>query len=165
MPPEPDKRGRLHLKATHDSSRVHEWSIRINQAWHSWYRTVDSEGYTWDVLLRETHAVMAAQQFFRTVLGAKPMVTPRLITVDQHAAYPPAVQDLKQAEDLPQRGELRQNPSSLRATMIRLVGYGPRLRAAPWQPPPRVGEQCNRGHQRPMISGLIGGRTWTLDCS
>ena len=85
---------------------------------------------------------MAAQQFFRTVLGAKPMVTPRLITVDQHAAYPPAVQDLKQAEDLPQRRELRQNPSSLRATIIRLVGYGQGLRATQWQPPPRVGEQC-----------------------
>ncbi len=107
---------------------------------------------------------MAAQQFFRTVLGAKPMVTPRLITVDQHAAYPPAVQDLKQAEDLPQRRELRQNPSSLRATIIRLVGYGPGLRATQWQPPPRVGEQCNRGYQRPIISGLIGGRPWTLDC-
>jgi hypothetical protein len=36
--------------------------------------------------------------------------------------------------------------SSLGATTIRLVGYGPWLRATPWQPPQRVGEDGNRGH-------------------
>jgi hypothetical protein len=55
--------------------------------------------------------------------------------------------------------------SSLRASTIDLVGYGPWLRATPWQPPQRVGEDRNRGNRRPIKPGLTGGRAWTLDCS
>ena len=36
-------------------------------------------------------------------------MVPRVITVEQNAAYPPAVQDLKQVEALPQGCELRQS--------------------------------------------------------
>jgi IS6 family transposase len=99
--PELDKRRRSHLKTTNDSDRVDETYIRIKQVWHYLYRAVDSEGNTLDFLLSETRDAKAAQQFFSKVLRANHTVTPRVITVDQHAAYPPAVQDLKQAEVLP----------------------------------------------------------------
>jgi transposase-like protein len=51
----------------------------------------------------------ATKKFFRKVLGANHTVMPRVITVDKNAAYPPAVQDLKQADALPQVCELRQS--------------------------------------------------------
>ena len=42
----------------------------------------------------------AAAQFFRTVLGAEHTQTPRVITVDKNAAYPVAVDELKQDQTL-----------------------------------------------------------------
>jgi transposase, IS6 family len=107
--PELDKRSRSHLKTTNDSYRVDETYIRIKKVWHSLDRAVDSEGNTLDFLSSETRDAKAAQKFFRKVLRANHTVMPRVITVDQNAAYPPAVQDLKQAEVLPQGCELRQS--------------------------------------------------------
>lgn len=107
--PELDQRSRPHLKTTNDSYRVDETYIKIKKVWHYLYRAVDFEGNTLDFLLSETRDAKAAQKFFRKVLGAKRTVMPRVITVDQNAAYPPAVQDLKQAEILPLGCELRQS--------------------------------------------------------
>jgi IS6 family transposase len=105
--PELDKRSRPHLKSTNDSYRVDETSIKIKKVWHYLSRAVDSEGKTLDFLLSETRDAKAAQTFFRKVLRAKHTVMPRVITVDQNAAYPPAVQGLKQEEILPLGCELR----------------------------------------------------------
>ena len=44
--PELDKRCRPQLKATNDSDRVDETSIKINKQWHYLYRAVDSAGAT-----------------------------------------------------------------------------------------------------------------------
>jgi len=55
--------------------------------------------------------------------------------------------------------------SSLGVTTLRLVGYGPWLRATPLHPPHSVGEDGNRRHQRPIKPGLTGGTGCTLDCS
>jgi len=107
--PELNKRSRSHLKTTNDSDRVDETYIKIEKVWHYLYRAVDSEGKTLDFLLSETRDAKVAQTFFRKVLGANHTVIPREITVDQHAAYPPAVQDLEQAELLPHGCELRQS--------------------------------------------------------
>jgi transposase, IS6 family len=107
--PELNKRSRPHLQTTNDSYRVDEKYIKIKKVWHYLYRAVDSEGNTLDFLLSETRDAKAAQKFFRKVLGAHHTVIPRVITVDQNAAYPPAVQDLTQAELLPQGCELRQS--------------------------------------------------------
>jgi transposase, IS6 family len=107
--PELDKRSRSHLKTTNDSYRVDETYIKIKKVWHYLYRAVYSEGNTLDFLLSETRDAQAAKTFFPKVLRANHTVMPRMITLDQKAAYPPAVQDLKQAEVLPQGCELRQS--------------------------------------------------------
>jgi transposase-like protein len=50
----------------------------------------------------------AAARFFREVLRAKHTQTPRVITVDKNAAYPVAVNELKQDQKLKAETELRQ---------------------------------------------------------
>jgi transposase, IS6 family len=69
--------------------------------WHDLSRAVDSEGNTLDFLLRETRGAKAAQTFFRKVVGAHHTVMPRVITVDQHAAYPLAFEARQQERLLP----------------------------------------------------------------
>jgi IS6 family transposase len=51
---------------------------------------------------------IAAKQCFRKVLGARPTVPPRVITVEKNAAYPPAGSDLQREGRLPERCQLRQ---------------------------------------------------------
>ena len=48
-------------------------------------------------------------RFFRKVLGAKHTQTPRVITVDKNAAYPVAVDELKEDKTLKAETELRQS--------------------------------------------------------
>jgi IS6 family transposase len=107
--PELDQRCRPHLKPTNDSYRVDETYIKIKKVWHYLYRAVDSEGQTLDFLLSPTRDATAAKKFFRKVLGASHTVTPRVITVDKNAAYPPAVSDLQQEGSLPESCQLRQS--------------------------------------------------------
>jgi transposase, IS6 family len=105
--PELDKRCRPQLKVTNDSYRVDETYIKIKKQWYYLYRAVDSTGATLDFMLSATRDAKAAEQFFRKVLNADHTVTPRVITVDQHAAYPPAFEALQQAELLPETCLLR----------------------------------------------------------
>jgi transposase-like protein len=51
----------------------------------------------------------AAERFFRKTLGAAHTQTPRVINVDKNAAYPKAVETLKEQKDLPQTTQLRHN--------------------------------------------------------
>ncbi len=48
--PELEKRCRQHLKATNDSWRVDETSVKIKKTWMYLYRAVDSEGNTLEFL-------------------------------------------------------------------------------------------------------------------
>ena len=50
----------------------------------------------------------AAERFFRQVLQASHTLTPRVITVDKNAAYPPAFESLQQEKTLPENCQLRQ---------------------------------------------------------
>jgi len=43
-----------------------------------------------DFMLSATRDAKAAERFFRAVLGARHTTTPRMITTEKHAAYPPA---------------------------------------------------------------------------
>ncbi len=52
--------------------------------------------------------VHAASRFFRKALKACHNRTPRIINVDKNAAYPPAIDELKKSELLPDDCELRQ---------------------------------------------------------
>lgn len=105
--PEIDRRSRPHLKATNDSWRVDETYVKVGGRWMYLYRAVDSTGQTLDFLLNETRSARAAKRFFRKVLGRPKRVAPRVINVDQNAAYPGAIRDLKEAGLLPDTCELR----------------------------------------------------------
>jgi transposase-like protein len=98
-----------HLKGTNDSYRVDETYIKIKKQWSYLYRAVDSEGNTLDFRLSATRDAKAAEQFFRKALRAPHTAPPRVITVDKHAAYPPAIEALQQTGHLPEDCWLRQH--------------------------------------------------------
>jgi transposase, IS6 family len=96
------------LKVTNDSYRVDETYIKIKKHWYDLYRAVDSTGATLDFMLSPTRDAEAAERFFRQVLQASHTLTPRVITVDKNAAYPPAFEALQQDSTLPETCLLRQ---------------------------------------------------------
>ncbi len=106
--PELDKRIRPHLSLTNDSWRVDETYIKVKGQWKYLYRAVDSKGNTLDFLLSAKRNARAAERFFRKTLNASYAQTPRVINVDKNAAYPPAIDELKADEQLPETTELRQ---------------------------------------------------------
>jgi IS6 family transposase len=106
--PELDKRIRPHLKSTNDSWRVDETYIKIKSVWKYLYRAVDSAGNTLDFMLSAKRDGKAATRFFRKVLKAQHTQTPRVINVDKNAAYPVAMEALKEDETLAETTELRQ---------------------------------------------------------
>ncbi len=103
-----DKRIRPHLKQTNDSWRVDETYIKVKGRWKYLYRAVDSQGNTLDFLLCAFRDASAAERFLRKTLHAAHTQEPRVINVDKNAAYPPAIDDLKAEEQLPETTELRQ---------------------------------------------------------
>jgi transposase, IS6 family len=105
--PDLDKRCRPHLTMTNASYRVDETYIKSKKPWYYLYRAVDSTGATLDFMLSATRDADAAERFFRQVLQASHTRTPRVITVDQHAAYPPAFDALQQDGPLPETCLLR----------------------------------------------------------
>jgi transposase, IS6 family len=106
--PELDKRCCPYLKATNDSYRVDETSIKVKKQWYYLYRAVDSTGATLDFTLSATRDAEAAECFFRKVLAARHTTSPRVITVDKNPAYPPAFAVLQQERALPEICLLRQ---------------------------------------------------------
>jgi transposase, IS6 family len=105
--PELDKRCRPHLNSTNDSYRVDETYIKIKKQWYYLYRAIDSTGATLDFMLSAMRDADAAERFFRQVLQASHTLPPRVITVDKHAAYPPAFEALQQEGMLPESCLLR----------------------------------------------------------
>ena len=126
--PELEKRGPPHLKACNDSWKVDETYIKVKKVWMYLDRAVDSEGKTLELLLSPTRDAEAAKSFLLKALrssacSASPdhsiheaasmpscaaQPAPRVITVAKNAAYAKAMTELKAAEMLPERVELRQ---------------------------------------------------------
>jgi len=106
--PELAKRCRPSLRATNDSYRVDETCIKVKKQWYYLYRAVDSTGATLDFMLSATRDADAAERFFRQALDAGHTTRPRVITVDQNAAYPPAFEALQRDSTLPDTCLLRQ---------------------------------------------------------
>jgi len=106
--PELEKRCRPLLKATNDSDRVDETSIKVTKPWCDLYRAVDSEGHTIDFMLSVRRDAKAAERFLRNVLRTSHTPLPRVISVDHHAAYPPAFEVLQQERTVPETCRLRQ---------------------------------------------------------
>ena len=107
--PELDKRIRPYLNQTNDSWRVDETYIEIKGKWKYLYRAVDSEGNTLDFMLSAKRDSKAAARFFRKVLKAQHIQAPRVITVDKNAAYPAAMETLREDETIAAETELRQS--------------------------------------------------------
>ncbi len=105
--PELDKQIRPHLRGTNDSWKVDETYIKVKGRWKYLYRAVDSQGNTLDFLLSARRDASAAERFLRKTLNAVHTQFPRVINVDKNAAYPPAVDELKAKEQLPETTELR----------------------------------------------------------
>jgi transposase, IS6 family len=93
--PELDRRLRKRLKATNDSWRVDETYVRVKGKWMYLYRAVDSTGATIDFLLSAKRDEAAAERFLTKALGGENHPAPRVINTDKHAAYPPAIVELK----------------------------------------------------------------------
>jgi transposase, IS6 family len=106
--PEHDKRCRPHLNPTNDSWKVDETYIKIQGIWKYLYRATDSQGHTLDFMLSAKRDAIAAKRFFLIVLHGIHSQAPRVINVDKNAAYPLAINNLKESELLPGTTELRQ---------------------------------------------------------
>jgi len=107
--PEIEKRCRPHLRSTNDSWRVDETYIKIKRKDRYLYRAVDSTGQTLDFLLTAKRDAQAAKRFSRKALMAVHNQEPRVINVDKNAAYPKAIDELKEKKKLSKRVELQQN--------------------------------------------------------
>jgi transposase, IS6 family len=106
--PELEKRVKPQLKPTNDSWKVDETYIKVKGQWLYQYRAVDSDGQTVEFFFSAKRDAGTAQAFFEKALGAPHTVTPRVINVDNNAAYPKAVESLKAQHQLPSDYELRQ---------------------------------------------------------
>jgi transposase, IS6 family len=93
--PELQRRLRSRLNSTNDSWRVDETYIRVKGKWVYLYRAVDSTGATIDFLLSAKRDAAAAERFLAKALGGANHPHPRVINTDEHAAYPPAIVQLK----------------------------------------------------------------------
>ena len=93
--PELERRLRRCLKPTNGSWRVDETYIRVKGKWVYLYRAVDSSGATIDFLLSAKRDAAAAERFLTKALGGENNPGPRVINTDKHAAYPPAIVELK----------------------------------------------------------------------
>ncbi len=93
--PEIEKKIRRHLRPTNDSWRVDETYIKVKGKWKYLYRAVDSDGDTIDFMLSSKRDRKAAKRFFKKALSSNHNQMPRVLTVDKNAAYPIAINELK----------------------------------------------------------------------
>jgi len=93
--PEIQRRLRPRLRPTNDSWRVDETYIRVKGKWRYLYRALDSAGATLDFLLSAKQGAAAARRFLAKALGRQNHPGPRVINTDGHAAYSPAIAELK----------------------------------------------------------------------
>ena len=93
---------------TDDSYRVDETYIKVKGKWHYLYRAVDSEGNTLDWMLSTSRDKSAAEKFFRQTLSNSHCIIPRVIGVDENAAYPLAFEAIQNQRLIPIETELRQ---------------------------------------------------------
>ncbi len=112
-----NKRCRAHLRPTNDSWRVDETYIEAECRRENLpppnllvkgqpkylYRAVDSSGQTLDFLLSAKRNAQAAKRFFRRAMNAVHNQEPRVINVDKNAAYPKAIEELKEKKSCPSR--------------------------------------------------------------
>ncbi|MCK5520044.1 MAG: IS6 family transposase [Candidatus Marinimicrobia bacterium] len=107
--PEMKKRSRKYLRQSNDSYRIDETYIKVRGKMKCLYRAIDSQGNTIDFLLRSRRNMRSAKSFLKKMLRAFHGSEPRVLSVDENPAYPPAVKVLKEAKLLDKNCILRQN--------------------------------------------------------
>ena len=120
--PEMEQRLRRRLKPTNDSWRVDETYVRVKGKWVYLYRAVDSTGATIDFLLSAKRDAAAAERFLAKALGGENHPAPRVINTDKHAAYPPAIAELKADLNINYLRELRVRNCERRARWRNFMG-------------------------------------------
>ena len=108
--PELNKRVRREIRLPNRSWRVDETYVRVAGAWTYLYRAVDSTGETIDFMLSPKRDTVAAKHFLQMALWRTGQIRPRVINVDGHASYPPAIAELKQSGELGRRCQCRPCP-------------------------------------------------------
>lgn len=108
--PELNKRVRRELRSVNRSWRVDETMVRVAGHWTYLYRAVDSTGETIDFMLSPKRDAVAAKHFLQMALWRTGQHRPRVINVDGHAAYPPAMAELKASGELGRRCRCRPSP-------------------------------------------------------
>lgn len=106
--PQIDKKIRPYLRPVNDSWRVDETYIKVNGKYMYLYRAVDSNGDTVEFMFSRMRDHKAAKRFFRKALRYMRSPDLRVITVDKNAAYPLAIQQLKDDNKLPAHTQMRQ---------------------------------------------------------
>src|SRR5881227_39549 len=91
--PELEKRCRPHFKATTDSWKVDETSIKVRQTWMDLSRAVDSQGNTLEFLLSPTRDAEAAKRFFVKALHATAGSASGARPIQEQVAQPTAAAD------------------------------------------------------------------------
>jgi len=105
--PQLKKKLMQYLKTSNNSYRIDETYIKIKGKWQYLYRAVDSNGNTLDWMLSPNRDKDAAKRFFKKLLGNKHCKTPRVINVDKAKSFPPAFQESKEENVIPEKTKLR----------------------------------------------------------
>jgi IS6 family transposase len=105
-----NERIRSEMRHPNRSWRVHETYVRVAGKWAYLYRAIDSDGNTIDFLLAPKRDLIAAEGFLQLALCRFAEGRPRVINVDGHPAYPPAVEQLKRSGDLSHKCRCRRVP-------------------------------------------------------
>ena len=108
--PELNKRVRGEIRQPNRSWRVDETFVRVVGVWTYLYRAVDSTGETIDFMLSPKRDAVAAKHFLQMALWRTGQIRPRVINVDGHASYPPAIANLKKSGELGCRCQCRPCP-------------------------------------------------------
>jgi transposase, IS6 family len=99
--PELEKRFRPHLKATTDSWRVDETSIKIKKVWFYLYRAVDSAGDTIEFFLSPTRDAEAATHFFCKTLHVAAHSVLQACLIKEQVAQPTTPADFNTTRPIP----------------------------------------------------------------
>jgi IS6 family transposase len=75
--------------------------VKVKKVWMYLYRAVEAQGNTLDFLLSPKRDAEAAKRFFTKALVARHTSTPRVVTVDENAAYSKAFKELKAERIMP----------------------------------------------------------------
>jgi IS6 family transposase len=85
-------------------------AIRVAGEWTYLCRAVDSTGATIDFMLSPKRDVVAAKHFLQMALWRAGQIQPRVLNVDGHASYPPAIAELNETGELSHRCRCRPCP-------------------------------------------------------